>query len=368
MEYYDTISTAGGQSTPVSTTGYDYNVAGNPTRIIAKPVASSTYSAKRFEYAKNGQAVTYVLGETWEWDGVPAHCPTNYDITFAREFRYDSGRARYLNRVLSPAGLMLPTPDFTPISETWSDYDDDEVYGDYTVIGSTVTYDRSFELGVATVDPLASSGSANTKYYHADLIGTTRSLSASGLPTQASVYTAFGERVTSPDHRYGYVGSWGYQSHDEFPFLHVGARYYDPSTGRFLQRDPIGIEGGLNVHSYALNSPQSYVDPEGELFWLPLVVGIIIVLDGLAEPAEAPSPWDDPEAARYRYRESQSARRWPGALPGKLKIGCGAGRATGRGVKNAIERMRSPNPPPYESPFPPMPKGPFYGGGQRWEG
>jgi RHS repeat-associated protein len=63
--------------------------------------------------------------------------------------------------------------------------------------------------------------------------------------------------------RYGYAGAWGYQSQNEFPFLHIGARYYDPATGRFLQRDPIGIVGALNVYEYVGGSPTAKVDPTG---------------------------------------------------------------------------------------------------------
>ena len=79
-------------------------------------------------------------------------------------------------------------------------------------------------------------------------------------------YSAFGESGTSETLRYGYAGAHGYQtdeSGDGFPFMHVGARYYDPATGRFLQRDPIGIRGGLNVYGYVENSPLAGVDPSG---------------------------------------------------------------------------------------------------------
>jgi RHS repeat-associated protein len=104
------------------------------------------------------------------------------------------------------------------------------------------------------------SGGNNTRYYHADHLGTTRLLTDSwGNKLDADVYTAFGERVagamTQAYDRYGYAGAWGYQAHADFPFLHVGHRYYDPSTGRFLQRDPIGIAGGRNVYAYARNDP-----------------------------------------------------------------------------------------------------------------
>lgn len=40
-------------------------------------------------------------------------------------------------------------------------------------------------------------------------------------------------------------------------------RYYDSVTGRFIQKDPIGIAGGMNLYSYAGNNPVTYTDPEG---------------------------------------------------------------------------------------------------------
>lgn len=40
-------------------------------------------------------------------------------------------------------------------------------------------------------------------------------------------------------------------------------RDYEPADGRYLQADPIGLEGGLNAYAYALNSPLVYFDDLG---------------------------------------------------------------------------------------------------------
>jgi hypothetical protein len=42
-------------------------------------------------------------------------------------------------------------------------------------------------------------------------------------------------------------------------------RTYDPSTGRYLESDPIGLNGGPNVFTYAENAPVQFIDPQGLL-------------------------------------------------------------------------------------------------------
>ncbi len=260
----------------VSTTWYYYTFMGNVERVVTSAKDSEFYESIWFRYAVDDQTATMIIGETWNWNGVDPPDPQSYDITYGREFRYDQARARYLTRVLDPAALEAG--NLTTVSKVWSDYDGDVVYGDYTVSFTVPTDVRSYEPGMGKVEPWTSVGATSTSYYSTDMLGSTRYMTTpgdgqggGGLATDSVTYTAFGERISGTNHRYGYAGAHGYRAQDTaedpgsdpVPFLHVGHRYYDPATGRFLQRDPIGVWGGLNVYAYVNGKPTIHIDPSG---------------------------------------------------------------------------------------------------------
>jgi RHS repeat-associated protein len=71
------------------------------------------------------------------------------------------------------------------------------------------------------------------------------------------------ERITV-DTIGGYHLGFPGQYHDqETGFAYNINRDYDPSTGRYLQPDPIGLMGGANRYGYAGQSPVMMVDPFG---------------------------------------------------------------------------------------------------------
>jgi len=247
--------------TPLEEVMYIYDAGGHPVVIARRTDGDPVHDGLRLVYSAGGQ-LWLVMSYEWQCDGEGAVVPESVECTAVREFRYETGRARYLVQDRDPVTL-----DVIPGTEHWSEYDSDTIYADYDIVSEAPEVTRMYLPGIAQMD----SGAINPEYFHSDQVGTTRAMTDSSYPAQVvrrASYTAFGEVVDSSGSittRYGYVGAHGYEETllPGWGFLHVGARWYDPSTGRFLQRDPIGIRGGLNVYEYVYDLPTNMVDPLG---------------------------------------------------------------------------------------------------------
>jgi RHS repeat-associated protein len=111
------------------------------------------------------------------------------------------------------------------------------------------------------------SGSSWTNTYYAfDFRGNTvNRLNASGTVLSDATYKAYNTRrfdISNGDPYDGMGGQFGYYKDVENIYL-CGQRYYIANQGRWLNRDPIGYAGGVNVYSYAGNNPIDNLDPSG---------------------------------------------------------------------------------------------------------
>ena len=109
-------------------------------------------------------------------------------------------------------------------------------------------------------------------YAHQDRLGSvvlTTKKDADGAVsvTGRSTYDPYGKEVSLPSWTgssvtvpYGFAGA---RRDDEVGLYRMGARWYDPELGRFLEQDPIGESGGLNLYAYVGSSPVMWVDPSG---------------------------------------------------------------------------------------------------------
>jgi RHS repeat-associated protein len=106
-------------------------------------------------------------------------------------------------------------------------------------------------------------------YYHCDHLGTpTEMTDCDGHMSWAAKHKAWGAAkvaISDAAEKAGIKNPFRFQGQyfDEESGLHYNRyRYYDPHSGRFVSKDPIGLAGGINLHQYAPN-PLQWVDPLG---------------------------------------------------------------------------------------------------------
>jgi RHS repeat-associated protein len=112
---------------------------------------------------------------------------------------------------------------------------------------------------------------ANHNCYHADGGGNITYLmtSAQGLAARYR-YDPYGRLLSSSGPLAG-VNLYRFASKEVNPnypdgggYYYFGYRFYDPNLQRWLNRDPLGEAGGINLYAYVRNRPTDAVDPLGE--------------------------------------------------------------------------------------------------------
>jgi RHS repeat-associated protein len=153
-------------------------------------------------------------------------------------------------------------------------------------------------------EPVAVIEGGVVSFVRADHIGRpVFATNSSGVKVWSATYTPFGgvhvSTGTLPPNRF--PGQW-FQSESG---LHQNwMRDYDPTTGRYLQPDPLGLIDGASVYGYAGQSPMMNMDPTGECF------GPLIAL----APACAGAVWGMVMYLAYEYIFDDGCWTWTGLL------------------------------------------------------
>ncbi|RJQ47668.1 MAG: hypothetical protein C4528_04565 [Gammaproteobacteria bacterium] len=136
-------------------------------------------------------------------------------------------------------------------TKTWYHYSDEGLIAEYNESGALIqTYGYAPD-SVWGTDPLYLYLQANHSYYfyQNDRLGAPQKLTTmSGAQVWSASYDAYGEATLDAatlTNNLRYPG----QYYDQETGLHYNwNRYYDPQSERYLSRDPIGLDGGLNTY------------------------------------------------------------------------------------------------------------------------
>lgn len=253
---------------PRSTLAYGYDLAGNRTTENVNG-ATTTYTYATTSQRLLGQSgartrtFAYDAAGNLLGDGILVH---GYDAAGRRTRTDVAGQTwtyayNALGQRVQKAG---------PGSATHYAYDAaGHLLGEYDATGQLIQETVWLgDLPLATLRPGA--GGAQVFYVHADHLNTPRRITRpqDNRPVWEWESAPFGD--SPPDQNPAGLGAFAYnlrfpgQVFDAETGLHYNYfRDYDPQVGRYVQSDPIGLEGGINTYAYVEGNPVSRSDPEG---------------------------------------------------------------------------------------------------------
>jgi len=319
-----------------TTASYSYDPVGN--RLSSSGVPNYNYNASNeltsnstgsYTYDANGNTLSDAQGRTFTWDFenrlTQAVVPgTNGGTT---TFRYD------------PFGRRIQKSG--PLGTTNYLYDGTNSVEEVDNVGNEVA---GYAQGTGIDQPLAELRSGTASFYSQDGLGSVTSLtnSTAGLGNTYN-YDSFGNLTASTGTLTNSLRYTGREFDGETGIDFYRARYYDTTTGRFLNEDPIRwFSGTADFYGYVHNDPVGLVDPFG-LRGSPSATGSCIVnaLESLfpgltASVRNAPKPkengghWNFPVQLQFRsscaansFYSAYYSGKWPQVWGPRSRFGSG---------------------------------------------
>ena len=191
---------------------------------------------------------------------------------------------------------LLATVTQAPFTYTWNDV----AAGTYALTAratDNLNLAATSSVQTLTITAPSAPGGSQVFYIFSDQINTAREITnAAGVKVWQADPEPFGANLPNENPagqgKFTYNQRFPGQYFDKETGLHYNYyRDYDPQTGRYVQSDPIGLDGGINTYGYVHASPLSRTDPFG------LAPKVVVCVNGVCPPIPPPGlvdPMDQP--------------------------------------------------------------------------
>ena len=228
-------------------------------------------------FTTNGDPVTHTYDEN---GSLTKKQSTSSDPTDNQQFLYDA--ANRLTEVKDKDGNSVATYQYDPFGRriakttagntTFFLYGDEGLVAEATPTGSIATEYGWQPQNLWGTDPLfikttkTNGQSREVFYYQNDHLGTPQKvIDAQGSIVWEAKALAFGETTIAQSSTIVNPLRFPGQYEDSETKTHYNFfRTYDFQGGRYVQADPIGLAGSINVYSYAVLNPGSFFDSNGD--------------------------------------------------------------------------------------------------------
>jgi RHS repeat-associated protein len=272
----DYFTSTSGAESPVMSFAYTYDRVGN--RTVQTQTLASTPVVTNYQY-DTADRLTSVNGVAYTWDN-------NGNLTNdgIHTYTYDAA-----NRLTAVGGLP---------SAVGYTYNGDGLLVSQNIGGTATTFTWDVAAGLPQV--LAASSGARYiyglgllaqqqgggwQYPLADGLGSVRHMTGpAGQSLSQYSFDLFGVPLSpSGGQPFGYAGEqWDANTN----LIYLRARWYNPSLGRFLTRDPFpgmaALPGTQNPYAYVNNNPVNLTDPGGRIAPILIAAGVGATIGGVA--------------------------------------------------------------------------------------
>jgi RHS repeat-associated protein len=235
----------------------------NRLRSSTQTVNGSAPAATQYAYDLNGNQISQtILGRpaiTMIWDthnrliggtvmGITAGAAATYDY-----------RTRRQTKAIATA-------------VTFYRYDQGDAFQELQASAMKVEFIRGSGMGggigsILYSDRTMAGGSEETFTYNPSVGHVVALTNAIGVTTETNRFDAFGNIIGttgfSLNNRLANTKERDVSIPGVFTIDNHGFRYYNPVTGRYISRDPIGYGDGMNPYLYVHNNPINRIDPLG---------------------------------------------------------------------------------------------------------